>query len=233
MKCLICTGETLFIRFMKIPNWFRSDKTPEKNERQENVEQEQSPANIHRSPVLKLLSKKMAEDRKFSILDTGSALNENIEFFSQFRCKLYIDDFYSSFRDFDFFAPADECSPENLFSYLLPFQKGTRFDIILVWDVLNYMKLEECGHLFNYLARFSHPGTVLFAMVYTRREISEVPISFRIENRERIHYDFNSSILKNCPRHEGPSLENQLGRFQITNSYLLRNGFKEYLFTCS
>lgn len=218
---------------MKIPNWFRAEKIPEKNEQQVTVEQDQTPVNIHRSPVLKLLSKKMAEDRKFHILDTGPALNENILFFSQFRCKLYIDDFYSSFRDFDFFAPADECTPENLFSYLLPFQKGTRFDIILLWDVLNYMKLEECGHLFNYLARFSHPGTIIFAMVYTRREIPEVPIRFRIEDQEKINYDNNSSIMKKCPRHEGPSLESRLGRFRITNSYLLRNGFKEYLFTFS
>ncbi len=217
---------------MKITDWFRTEKNPEKSD-QVATEQEESPLEIHRSPVLRLLSKKILEDRKFNILDTGPALNENIHFFSQFRCKLYIDEFYSSFRDFGFFAPADECSPENLFSYLLPFPKKTDFDIILLWDVMNYMKLEECGHLFDYLGRFSHPGTIIFAMVYTRREIPEVPINFRILDAEKLHYDSNSSIMKTCPRHEGPALENHLGKFRITNSYLLRNGFKEYLLTCS
>ena len=218
---------------MKIPNWFNSKKKTETIEQPESVEQEQRLVNIHRSPILKLLSKRLEEDRKFEILDIGPALKENIGFFSQYRCRLHIDDFYSSFRDFDFFAPADECSPDKLFSYLLPFNSDVRFDIILLWDILNYMKPDEIGNLFSYLARYSQSGTNIFAMIYTRREIPEVPTSFRIEDRERINYDSNSSIMKSCPRYEVPALEKQLGNFGITNSYLLRNGFKEYLFTRS
>ena len=218
---------------MKITDWFRPEKTPDKSEQQAPVEQVGSPVEIHRSPVLRMLSKLLAEDRKYNILDTGPALRENVDFFSQFRVRLHIDDFYSSFRDFDFFAPVDECSPENLFSYLLPLPKKTSFDMILLWDVLNYMKLEDCGHLFDYLGRYSHRGTLVFAMLYTRKEIPEVPTSFRIQDREQLHYDFNSSIMKSCPGHEGPSFEKRLGRFSITNSYLLRNGFKEYLLTAS
>ena len=218
---------------MKISSWFNSSNKTETNDKPEITPQEQRPVDIHRSPILKLLSKMLIEDRKFEILDIGPALKENVNFFSQFRCKLHIDDFYSSFRDFDFFAPADECSPEHLFSYLLPFDSSVRFDMILLWDILNYMKPEEIGHLFGYLRRFSRPGTVVFAMINTRREIPEVPTSFRIEDNERIHYDFNSSIMKSCPRYEVPTLEKQLGDYNITNSYLLRNGFKEYLFTRS
>lgn len=217
---------------MKITDWLRVDKKPENIEEQK-PDQEESPLEIHRSPILKLLSKKLEEDRKFYILDIGPPLNENIVFFSQFRCRVHIDDFYSSYRGFDFFAPADEGSLDNLFSYLLPLPSGARFDIIFLWDIMNYLKLEECGYLFKHLEKYSHPGTAAFAMIYTRREMPEVPTSFRITTNERIHYDFNSSITKSCPRHEGPSLEEKLGRFRITNSYLLRNGFKEYLLTCS
>jgi len=217
---------------MKITDWFRADKPPEKTEQQK-TDQEESPLEIHRSPILKLLSRKLEEDRRFEILDLGPALNENIGYFSQYRCKVHIDDFYSSFRDFDFFAPADEGSLDNLFSYLLPLPADARFDIVFLWDILNYMKLEECGYLFDHIQKHSRPGTAVFAMIYTRREMPEVPISFRIADNGRIHYDSNSSITKTCPRHEGPSLEEKLGRFRITNSYLLRNGFKEYLLTCS
>lgn len=216
---------------MRISDLFQSKNKIEKGSEAVPSEPEEAPSNIHRSPVLRLLSKRLSEDRKFNILDLGPPLKENVNYFSQFRCKITIDDFYASFRDFDFFEPADECSPENLFSYLLPFPEESRFDIIFLWDILNYMKLEETEHLLKYLGRFAKPGTSLFAMIFTKREIPEVPISFRIVDHEKLHYDSNSNITKTSPRHEGSAFEQRLGEFMITNSFLLRNGFKEYLLT--
>ena len=182
------------------------------------------------SLALNVLYDQLRRQRKYHILDLGPALGGNVDFFSQFSCKVYIEDFYRTLTSFDFFSPEDGFSYKAVFEYLLPYKQNTRFDIILSWDLFNYLEREEFQSLISHLGHFCHKGTLLFALISTLKYIPEKPTTFRIRNRKSLLYETNSTVLRQCPRFQQTDLNQLMPNFRVCNSFLLRNGFKEYLF---
>jgi hypothetical protein len=73
---------------------------------------------------------------------------------------------------------------------------------------------------------------VLFGLISTLKHIPEAPYQFKIIDSENLLYTQKSSILRPCPQYEPSDLSELMPNFRICNSFLLRNGFKEYLFLC-
>ncbi len=182
------------------------------------------------SLALNVLYDQLRHQRKYHILDLGPALGGNVDFFSQFSCKVYIEDFYRTLTSFDFFSPEDGFSYQAVFEYLLPYRKNTRFDIILTWDIFNYLERDEFQALIAHLSHFCHKGTLLFALISTSKLIPEKPTTFKILDQKRLIYETNSSVLRQCPTYQQTDLNELMPDFRVRNSFLLRNGFKEYLF---
>ena len=209
--------------------WFRSRKSqgiaqPEAVPREE--------AGVHTSLGFNTLYHQFRSGRKYRILDLGPAIGDNIDFFGQFRCRIHIEDLYRTLNSFEYLSPEDGFSYAAVFEYLLPYPKNTRFDFILAWDIFNYLDREEFRHLIVHLSQFSRKGTVLFSLISTLKNIPETPYRFRIADSENLLYERSSEILKPCPRYEPSDLNELMPNFRICNSFLLRNGFKEYLFLC-
>ncbi len=183
------------------------------------------------SLALKVLYDQLRHQRKYHILDLGPALGANVDFFSQFSCKVYIEDFYRTLTSFDYLSE-DKLSYQAVFEYLLPYQKNTRFDIILGWDLFNYLERDELQSLILHLGNFCHKGTLLFALISTSKHVPEKPTTFQIVNHDRLLYQTNSTVLRQCPRYQQNDLNQLIPNFRVCNSFLLRNGFKEYLFSC-
>lgn len=182
------------------------------------------------SLALNVLYEQLRHQRKYHILDLGPALGGNVDFFSQFSCKVYIEDFYRTLTSFDYLSPEDGVSYQAVFEYLLPYRRNTRFDIILSWDIFNYLERDEFKALIRHLGRFCHKGTLLFALISTSKFIPEKPTTFRILDQKRLIYETNSSVLRQCPTYQQTDLNELMPDFRVRNSFLLRNGFKEYLF---
>ena len=187
---------------------------------------------VYQSPALNLLHHQLRHNRKYHILDLAPACGTNVDFFSQFACKIYIEDLHRTLTSFDFLSPEDGFSYEKVFEYLLPYWKNTQFDVIMVWDLFNYLEIEEFEHLVQHLAQFCRTGTLLFALISTRKYISERPTSFKIIDHNHLLYENNSTVLRRCPKYQQSDLTQVMPNFEIGNSFLLRNGFKEYLFSC-
>jgi hypothetical protein len=185
----------------------------------------------HRSLVLGLLFHQFQQGRKYRILDLGPAVAKNVEFFGQYSCKLYIEDLYQTLSSFDYLSPEDGFSYEAVFSYLFPYYRTTQFDFILTWDLLNYLEKKESKHLLLHLARFSHSGTLLFSLMSTQSHIPEIPYRFEIVDKQTLVYRSSSYVMRPSPKYEQSDLNNIMSRFKICNSFLLTNGYREYLFS--
>jgi len=184
------------------------------------------------SLALNVLYYQLRYERKYNILDLGPALGANVDFFSQFPCKIYIEDLYRTLASFDYFSPEDGFTPQDVFEYLLPYGESTRFDVIMGWDIFNYLERDEFSSLIAHLAKYCRKGTLIFSLISTLKHIPEKPTTFRILNQEQLLYQVNSSVLKTCPKYQQTDLNHLMPNFRVCNSFLLRNGFKEYLFTC-
>jgi len=196
----------------------------------EPVEDSPLEPNASASLALNVLYDQLRQQRKYHILDLGPALGGNVDFFSQFSCKVYIEDFYRTLTSFDYLSPEDGVSYQAVFEYLLPYRRNTRFDIILTWDIFNYLERDEFQALIRHLGRFCHKGTLLFALIATSKLIPEKPTTFKILDQKRLIYETNSSVLRQCPTYQQTDLNELMPDFRVRNSFLLRNGFKEYLF---
>ena len=169
-------------------------------------------------------------DRSYSILDLGPALQGNVGFWSQFACCLHIHDFYRSYRERKAAAVPEEESEEAAFSALLPFSDETVFDIILAWDLFNYLDLQELEALVKRLSRWCRPGTRLFALISSLPNISVSPTMFRILNREQISYEVLNQDTRQCPRYQPRDIARLMAPFIVSSSFLLRHGIQEYVF---
>ena len=189
-------------------------------------------AEVHSSVGFNIAYNQMRGRRKLSVLDLGSAYPSNLHFLSQSVRSLHIEieNLYETLSSFDFFDPREPRSYDAVYRYLLPYAEGTRFDLILGWDLFNYLEELELTSLIRHLDRFCHPGTLLFSMISTNRYIPEKPIRFQVINSERLRYEYLSSLLRPSPRYHRADLNRMMPRYRLFSSFRLRNGFKEYLF---
>jgi hypothetical protein len=179
----------------------------------------------YRSQGLQALLNALPADRCARILDLGPALHSNVNFWSRHPCVLYIEDFYR----------ARTGSPEETgvirHQEFLEYEKNLRFDVILAWDLFNYFNLEELASLAEKLESRCQPQSMLFVMASSQLQIPSLPMQFRILDEERIEYRTCTETVAPCPRHHPHDLGRILPNFQISHSYLLRNGVQEYIFT--
>ncbi len=199
--------------------------------KEEPIEDSPLEPEVSASLALKVLYDQLRHQRKYHVLDLGPALGANVDFFSQFSCKVYIEDFYRTLTSFDYLSE-DKLSYQAVFEYLLPYKKNTRFDIILGWDLFNYLERDELQSLILHLGHFCHKGTLLFALISTSKYVPEKTTTFQIMDHDHLLYQTNSTVLRPCPRYQQTDLNQLIPHFRVSNSFLLRNGFKEYLFSC-
>ncbi len=184
---------------------------------------------VYRSLGLNALLASLTGDRKYYILDLGPALGVNVDFWSRLNCRLHIEDFYNNYVRRK--ASGTEESSEAIFADLLPYGEETRFDVILAWDLFNYLDLEELGALVQRLAGWCHPGTLLFALLSYQPTIPAQPTLFKIVDSERMMYQTATSDTRPCPRYQPRDIAKLMARFNVSSSFLMRHGVQEYMFS--
>jgi len=178
---------------------------------------------------------KFAEDQKYQVLDLGRAHGPNVEFFSQFSCTYYVADLYRALQSYTL-APAEDEEDDDgsrlsqVFEELLPYTEDTRFDLILAWDLLNYLRPEQIEAMSRRLASFSKEGTIIFAMIAIHQSIPARPCGFKIVDAASFDYDSTTDRPRPSPRHKEPDLCRLMPGFEVENTFLLRNGLQEYVF---
>ena len=116
------------------------------------------------------------------------------------------------------------------FADLLTFPEGTRFDAVLIWDLLNYLDRREVAALARQLVRFCGPGAQLFALISILKQIPAEPLRFRIVDDEHLAYERRTAAVRPCPRYAPAELNELLRGFRLDRSYLMRHGIQEYVF---
>jgi hypothetical protein len=183
---------------------------------------------IHRSLALAGLLAELPEESRLSVLDLGPAVGANLEFLSaRYRCRLQIADLYASAGTHRLADP--EADPAPLFRDLLPLAGGPDYDLVLAWDLLNYLRREQIRALAEHLAPACRPGGRLFAMVLTGREIPRRPLTYELRAGGDLVYRDAGGATRPGPRYRPAEIDALTPGFTVDRSYLLRHGIQEYL----
>jgi hypothetical protein len=181
----------------------------------------------HKSFVLPGLLDFLKKPPKKTILDLGPALGENIRRMQ--GCKLFIANFFESLTEGGA-APINAKNFAASCARVLQYPDDVRFDLVLVWDLFNYMGLPEVQVLAQRLVALSQPGTRIMALVSIQKQIPDRPYRFVIRGSDTLLYEMQSKAMRDCPRHNEPDLLRRMAGFKVERGMLLRNGMREYAF---
>lgn len=196
------------------------------------VQKIQSKAVVHNSLGLRALFQRLQDDVTYEILELGPVRKGNIEFWSQFSNSIYVADLRSSLPLPPLPPPPEDDSepPERDWHQLLDLPEERRFDIILAWDLLNYIDLSDLSSLVGYLSRFCRPEAILFMLIFDDQRMRNDIAVYRIVDESHLGYELGSANMRDCPRHHAHTLTQIMRRFRSADSFRLRNGIIEYLF---
>lgn len=181
------------------------------------------------SPSLKLIAERLSAGGRHLVLDLGPAVGENIRFFSDLACKLYIADLSESLFSGRSRHTESTHAFERHLERDLPSTDGQAVDLILAWDLLNYLERDQLPALARVLTAYCHRGTQLFLMVATLKEMAARPSAYSILGPETLAFRPDDQWQRPAPRYNEPELVRGLPDFQVEVSFLLRNGIQEYV----
>ena len=181
----------------------------------------------YRSLGLEMLLREISRGRKQHILDLGYPTGSNLEYFaSRMPCRFYVGDLYRVVHG----GGATKQDIAGVLDSFIPSGRDVCFDIILGWDVFNYLDREALGALMAALAPYCGAGTLLFTLISTQEEIPAQPLRFKVLDEGHLIYEQLTAETVTCPRFTAGALERILPEFSVLRSFLLRNGIQEFLF---
>jgi len=163
-------------------------------------------------------------------LDLGQACDETLRFYAELPSKIYFAGFFGDLKGL---APEPE---EDLVGFgkaveeSLPFAARTRFDLVVTWDLFNYLRLEEVKVLTTYLRRFMSETAPLVSLIWYQKRIPAQPQHFAVFDEQSLEYRPTSPAEMDGPRYKEPELLRAMPSFRVSKSFLLRNGVQEYVF---
>lgn len=190
---------------------------------------------VHASPALEALVERLRRCAPPSILDLGRAVGSNVEFLSRFAARLSIADLHGTLTADESLAIRFQDQPSAVLPEVLPALQSDpgapegRHDVVLAWDLFNYLTRDQLDALGEVLTRLTRPGAHLLALVATAPEIPAEPVVYTILTDGRLRYTVHCPRPRKSPRWAPAELGRSLSGFTVDRSYLLRHGIQEYL----
>lgn len=189
-----------------------------------------APQTDYNSPGFRAIAERLQSEEKCTILELGPAAGPSLEFFSQFACKLHVYDISDAVEQFNARTEEGESLVEAAIGTLLDFDSDVRFDIILAWDIFNYLDSDVAQALSAHLSSFSAPDASLFTLVCTGARQPDVPSHYRILGSDQLRYVIRSEGQMDSPRMAQHEVQKRLSGFTRKHTWLLQNSVQEYLF---
>jgi hypothetical protein len=190
--------------------------------------QTETPPQVHRSLAFAALLEEVRKGRKAQVLDLGSAVGSNVEYLSQFGCKLFIEDLYAALSS-RVSSGEGELAGSGFFADFLALPDDTRFDVVLAWDRFNYLQRKELAAFGEQLRRYTRPGGLVFAQISFLKTIPAQPYRYKIQDEEHLIYERHTASERPSPRFAPAEITGLLKGFRVDRSFLLKHGIQEYL----
>jgi hypothetical protein len=179
------------------------------------------------------LVKRIDPHRRLSVLEIGPALPETISFFSQFKCRLHFAAMYS---DPVLQMQMEETTEAELADHLkktFGFPKGTRFDLCLFWDFLNYLDDRALRAFNTAISPYLHKNTRAHAFTVRTLDTSFANQQYGIDEAHMFSIRPRPEKQQRTFPHTQAILVNLLSSFDIDQGMLLPDGRLEVLMTAS
>lgn len=186
-----------------------------------------------KAPLFRLLVDRLEAGDRHVILDLGAATTPMLELLGQFRCRVDITDLAADGGIERMNADAEGEDLVARAASLLPERREDAgdFDIVLCWDLPNYLKPAPLSAFMTAIAERARPGALVHALiVYSERTMPEQPGRFVPDEELRLVNRAGPCPEMPAPRYSPEDLGRIMRGFAIDRAMLLANGMQEFLF---
>jgi hypothetical protein len=156
------------------------------------------------------------------ILDLGTASSAKLDFYRRFDARIRVESLWSTLSEA--LAVKHSRPPQ-----LMTSSPGERYDLVFVWDLLNYMEPRLLRAFSPTLHSYCHGETLLFALVWTRPAMPSNPMQFNFLDGENMSIPPSGASQREAPLYTQTDLSRHLPDFRVDQSFLLKMGLQEYL----
>lgn len=186
-----------------------------------------------RAPLFAMAVEAFEDDRRHVVLDLGRARAGTVDLFGGYRCRIDIVDLPASLDGLpDIEEEGGREAVERWLDGLLPPARGESVDLVLCWNLLNYLPAAVIEALGRRLAGRASPHARLHALIeYQATRMAAVPASFAPVGFELLADPAEGDPAAiPAPRYSPKELEKRLPGFTSEKTMLLGNGMQEYLY---
>ncbi|MEH6581751.1 MAG: hypothetical protein V7754_07425 [Halioglobus sp.] len=183
------------------------------------------------SKLLSSLFSRIDIEERLTVLHIGPALPETVEYFSNFRCKLFFVDLFSELPQ----SSDEEGAPslEEQFAGLLDFPEGTKFDLCLFWDIFNFLDSIAIAAFLGELRPYVTSSTLAHGFAAYKRSTPQTGHLYGIADQGTVNIRPRGQLMSTYTPHAQNELKSRLDYFGISRSVLLPDSRLELLFSIS
>jgi hypothetical protein len=180
-------------------------------------------------PLFRGLMQRMQDDARRVVLDLGPARPETVAMLGQYRCRLEIADLAAGLDALN--AAAEPGELQTACAALLPPRRTETTDVVLCWDLLNYLERPALRALMDQISRRLAPGALVHALIaYSTPRMPARPARIAPDPELRLHVYPVTAEEKSAPRYSPDELSRLMPGYTVERAMLLKNGMQEFLF---
>ncbi len=190
---------------------------------------ESAPPPSFRSRALTQLLESRPTDRPWEVLDLGAPNQQNLMFFGRRSAHYGIEDLHRSLEPVRRGLEYDLDKAAALEGWLR-FEADRRFDLVLAWDLLNYLPRGLLELIDERLAPHCHPRTEFYALLAMEEKIPAQPGRPTVIDDETIRLDgWEGPRTRSWDRHTTTVLTDSMPHWTIDRTFLLKVHMHEVL----
>jgi hypothetical protein len=181
------------------------------------------------APLFQSLIERLRGAGRCVVLDLGAARPETLRLFSEFPCRLDIVDLADGLEQLN--AEQTPRGFRERAESLLPSRRREATDVVLCWDLLNYLNRPALSMLMECIAARGRRGTLAHALVfYSARKMPVRPSTFYPIDEQHLTSLAPAQAERDAPRYTPEDFTLCMPRYTVERARLLRNGMQEFLF---
>lgn len=177
----------------------------------------------HPAPGLDLVLAALPADRSWRILDLGPAVPDNVALLGPRSARLQIVDLLRGHAR----------GAENGALAGLASEHPRSFDLVLAWDVLDYLSADQATRVVEVLADLCRRNGILHALIAAADTIPAAPGSYRILADGKVRREVRAGGEVGAPNLKPAEVEKLLVGFRVEHAFMLSHGVREYVATRS
>lgn len=188
-----------------------------------------------KAPLFGQLIDQLSAERRWVVLDLGTSSTALLELLADSRSRVEVADLYGSGAIDDLNAALqddDTAILPRIAEQALPAHApDAPVDVVLCWDLFNYIEPGAISALTEVIEQRARPGTLAHGLVvYSETDMPAEPGRFRPAPDSRLLDTRTVTGVVPAPRYTPEALSRMMGRFTIERAMLLGNGMQEFLF---